>query len=290
MDFWLAVMFEDTEQLLDIARAAESLGFAGVAVADHIAVPERFASVHPSGENPFDHRTNFPDPLTSIAAMAAVTTRLRFMPYVYILPMREPFSVAKQAGTVAAMSSYRLALGVGAGWLTEEIALLGYDAARRGARLDEMIEVIRGVWSADTFEFHGRFFDFGPVGMHPRPTQRIPIWIGGKSDAALRRAARNDGWLGMNYDIDEIDVLLAKLRDERNRHLDTVGGGDTHAGFETLVIANALPTNALYDSLTAQGVTSTVCTGWNLGDPQHAPLAAKLDSMAEFSAAFISGR
>ena len=117
MDFWLAVMFEDNSQLLDIARAAEEMGYAGIAVADHVAVPHGFTSVHPSGENPFDHRTNFPDPLTTIAAMAAVTTRLRFMPYVYILPMREPFSVAKQAGTVAMLSDYRFVLGVGAGWL-----------------------------------------------------------------------------------------------------------------------------------------------------------------------------
>ena len=73
MDFWLAVMFEDNSQLLDIARTAEELGFAGIAVADHIAVPHGFTSVHPSGANPFHHTTNFPDPLTTIAAMATVT-------------------------------------------------------------------------------------------------------------------------------------------------------------------------------------------------------------------------
>ena len=155
MDFWLAVMFEDNSQLLDIARTAEGLGFAGIAVADHIAVPHGFASVHPSGENPFDHRTNFPDPLTTIAAMAAVTTRLRFMPYVYILPMRNPFSIAKQAGTVAMLSDYRFVLGVGAGWLREEILLLDHAPRRRGKRMDEMIEVIRGFWQGGVTEFHG---------------------------------------------------------------------------------------------------------------------------------------
>jgi probable F420-dependent oxidoreductase len=281
VDFWLAVMFEDNSQLLDIARTAEELGFAGIAVADHIAVPHGFASVHPSGENPFDHRTNFPDPLTTIAAMAAVTTRLRFMPYVYILPMRDPFSIAKQAGTVAMLSDYRFVLGVGAGWLREEILLLDHARRRRGKRMDEMIEVIRGFWKGGITEFHGEFYDFGPTSMFPAPDRSIPIWVGGKSDAALRRAARNDGWVGMNYDLDEIDHLLPKLRAERARHLDA--GGDATTPFETLVIANAMPNRDLYRSLEDRGVTSTVCVGWAMGDPSAASLSAKRAGMEAFA-------
>ena len=119
MEFWLPIIAEDHSQLLEIARAAEAVGFTGVALADHVAVPAVYASKHQSGETPFDHRASFTDPLTSIAAMAAVTTRLRFLTYVYVLPMRDPFSVAKQAGTVALLSGHRLALGVGAGWLLE---------------------------------------------------------------------------------------------------------------------------------------------------------------------------
>src|SRR5262249_47452194 len=134
MHFWLPIIGEDTGQLLEIARAAEAAGFAGVALADHVGVPTSFASKHPSGETPFDHRANFPAPLTCIAAMAAVTTRLRFLTYVYVLPMRDPFSVAKQAGTVSLLSEGRLVLGVGAGWLLEEIALLGFDPHTRGRR------------------------------------------------------------------------------------------------------------------------------------------------------------
>jgi probable F420-dependent oxidoreductase len=285
VDFWLAVMSEDTSQLLDIARLAEELGYTGIAVADHIAVPRDFTSMHPSGKPAVHHRSNFPDPLTSIAAMAAVTTRLRFMPYVYILPMREPFSVAKQAGTVAMLSDYRFALGVGAGWLIEEIELLGFDPGKRGRRMDEMIDVIRRFWDGGLAEYHGTFFDFGPTSMYPAPDRPIPIWVGGKSDAALRRAARNDGWMGMNYDLDEIDVLLPKLRAQRARHLDA--GGDPHAPFETLVIPNALPDRDLYKSLEAKGVMSTVCTGWALGDPSAASLSSKRASMEAFAENFI---
>ena len=286
MKFWLAVMFEDNSQLLDIARSAEELGYTGIAVADHIVVPKGFASVHPSGENPFDHTTNFPDPLTTIAAMSAVTSRLEFMPYVYILPMRDPFSVAKQAGTVAMLSGYRLKLGVGAGWLREEVSLIGHDPAARGRRMDEMIDVIRRFWDGGGMaEFHGEFYDFGPAGMYPAPTQHIPIWVGGKSDIALRRAARNDGWLGMNYALDEIEALLAKLHEERRRHVEM--HGDNGRPFETLVIANAMPDRGLYAKLEEQGVTSTVCLPWPVGDPAFAGLDAKRSALEAFASAYL---
>jgi probable F420-dependent oxidoreductase len=285
MRYWLAYMFEDTSQMLDVARAADELGFEGIALADHIAVPQRFGSVHPSGENPFDERTHFPDPFTSIAAMATVTTRLRFMPYVYILPMREPFSVAKQAGTVAALSQHRLALGVGAGWLREEVTLLGHDPTTRGRRLDEMIEILRRFWRDGTAEFHGACYDFGPTGMYPQPGGPIPIWIGGKSDVALARAARNDGWLGMNYDPDEVDALLARLADARARSHDA--GLDPARPFEVMVIPNAIPTPALHDDLEAKGVTATIGMPWLPGDPAVASAGAKIEAMAAFADTFI---
>jgi probable F420-dependent oxidoreductase len=283
MEFWIPIIAEDQGQMLEIARAAEAIGFAGVALADHVAVPTAFASKHPSGETPFDHRTSFPDPLTCIAAMAAVTTRLRFLTYVYVLPMRDPFSVAKQAGTVALLSGHRLRLGVGAGWLLEEIGLLGFDPGTRGRRMDEMIEVMRRFWRDGTAEFHGEFYDFGPTGMYPAPGP-LPVWIGGRSDAALRRAARNDGWVGMNYDRDEIPPLLRRLREERRRHVEATGASGP---FETLVLANAEPSRELYRDLEAQGVTSTIALAWPFADPAFAPLERKLAAMEAFGAVHL---
>jgi probable F420-dependent oxidoreductase len=285
VDFYMALMFEDCSQYLAIAKAAESLGYAGIALADHIAVPMDFASVHPSGENPFTPETNFPDTLTTMAAMAAVTTTLRFLPYVYILPMREPFSVAKQVGTVAMLSDHRVTLGVGAGWLREEIVLLGQEPGSRGARMDEMIEIVRRFWRDGTAEFHGRFYDFGPTGMYPKPDRPIPIWVGGKSDAALARAARNDGWLGMNYGLEEIDGLLSRLAMLRSAHVERHGPGELP--FETLVIPNALPSRGLYEGLAERGVTSTVCMPWMVGDPAMASFDAKYDAMAAFADAYL---
>jgi len=282
--FWLPIIGEDTSQLQEIARCAEEVGFTGVALADHVAVPSGYASKHPSGETPFDHRANFPDPLTCIAAMAAVTTRLRFLTYVYVLPMRDPFSVAKQAGTVALLSDHRLVLGVGAGWLLEEIAALGFDPRTRGRRMDEMIEVMRRFWRDGTAEFHGEFWDFGPTGMYPAPGRSLPVWIGGKSDAALRRAARNDGWVGMNYDPEEIPGLLRKLSDERRRHVEATGAAGP---FETLVLSNAAPSPELYRDLEAQGVTSTIGLAWPLGDPAFAAFERKRAAMEAFGAAHL---
>ena len=284
MQFWLPIIGEDASQLLDLARCAESVGFAGVALADHVVVPRAYASKHPSGETPFDHRANFPDPLTCIAAMAAVTTRLRFLTYVYVLPMRDPFSVAKQAGTVALLSDHRLALGAWAGWLAEEIEILGFDPRTRGRRMDEMIDVMRRFWRDGTAEVHGEFWDFGPTGMYPAPGRSLPVWIGGRSDAALRRAARNDGWVGMNYDPEEIPLLLRKLALERRRHVEACG---TEGPFETLVLSNAAPSRELYRDLEGLGVTSTIGIAWPLGDPAFAPLARKCAAMEAFGAAYF---
>ena len=285
MKFWLPIIGEDTTQLLELARIAEACGFEGVAVADHVGVPLRYASRHPSGETPFDHRMPFPDPLTSIAAMAAVTTRLRFLTYVYVLPMRDPFSVAKQAGTVALLSGNRLALGVGAGWLLEEIELLGFDPKTRGRRMDEMIDVMRRLWAGGVAEYSGKDFAFGTTGMFPVPDAPPPVWIGGKSPAALRRAARNDGWVGMNYDLPEVHALLKQLSAERERHARETGASGP---FETLVLANAEPSDALYRDLAAAGVTSTLAPAWPFGDASFAPLARKRAASEAFAARFLA--
>lgn len=266
-------MFEPVDQLLDIARIAESCGYHGVGLADHVAVPRQFQSVHPSGENPFTAESSFPDTFTTISAMAAVTERLRFMSYVYVLPMRDPFTVAKQVGTVACLSGNRVAFGVGAGWLTEEIALLGVDPRSRGGRMDEMLEIMSDLWHDGWAEYHGKFFDFAEVGMFPVPEQPVPVWVGGRSDAALRRAVRNDGWLGMNYDLDDIEHLLAKLARLR------ADADDARDDFEVFVIANEPPSLELHRRLEGSGVSSTMVMPWMPGDPRAATLDAKREAM-----------
>jgi len=284
MEFWLGVFHQGNEQLKDIAKAAERMGFAGIALPDHVAMPKGYTAVHPSGERHIEHHTRFPDTLISAATILASTDRLRVMSYIYVLPMRDPFSVARQVATLCAQSGHRFDFGVGAGWCEDEFRIMGQDFRTRGARMDEMLAILRGFWEQGEFSFHGRFFDFPVVGQEPRPGKRVPVWIGGKSRAALRRAARHDGWLGMNYPMDEIRQLLATLQEERQAYLES--GGTDHGNFRRFVIPIALPSAGLYAELAELGVDGTVVMPWGVDDPAFGPLDAKLEAMARFADAF----
>lgn len=284
MDYWLSYIDEDPAQAIAVAQAAEAAGFRGVALADHVCVPEAFASVHPSGgPTPFDHRSDFPDPLITAASLLSATTTLEVMTYVYVLPMREPFSVASQVATLDVLSGGRFRFGVGAGWLTEEIELLGHPLRGRGRRMDEMLEIIRRFWAEDEVEFHGEFFDFAPAGIAPKPSSPVPIWVGGKSDAALDRAVRHNGWLGMNYDLPEVHALLGRLQDR----LDKREVPDREA-FEVFVIPNAEPAEDLYRDLASRGVTATMGSAWAYGDRAFSGLDAKQAAIAAFGQRYIA--
>jgi alkanesulfonate monooxygenase SsuD/methylene tetrahydromethanopterin reductase-like flavin-dependent oxidoreductase (luciferase family) len=152
--------------------------------------------------------------------------------------------------------------------------------------MDEMIEVMRRFWNDGVVDFHGEFYDFAPVGMFPRPRREVPVWIGGKSAAALRRASHNDGWVGMNYDMDEIPALLEQLREERAR---AAAEGRARTPFETLVTANVAPSAELYAHLASMGVTSTVALAWPFGDPDYAPLERKLAAIQAFADRHVHG-
>jgi probable F420-dependent oxidoreductase len=231
--FWQVASFAEPEQLLDVARGAEEAGFEGVLLSDHLFFPGRLASRYPYSEDGrpgFGPDTPFPDPWTAIAAMAAVTRRLRFGTMVTILPLRHPLEVAKSVGTAALLSGGRVALGVGAGWIREEFETLGVDFATRGARMDEAIGALRALWEGGMVERRGRFFTFGPLQMSPAPGHPIPLWVGGTSARALRRAARlGDGWIGTGHAPAEAAALLERLRALRRE------AGREDAPFETIV-------------------------------------------------------
>ena len=281
MRFWLPLMYERTEQFVDVAVVAEELGFEGIALADHVVIPDGFASVHPSGEEMVLASSAFPEPFVMSAAMATATTRLRFMSYVYVLPMRDPFWVAKQVATASLVSRGRVVMGVGAGWLREEFDAMGRDPATRGRRMDEMLDVIADFWDDGWAEHHGEFFDFPRSSMLPAPASKIPVWVGGKSDIALRRAVRHDGWLGMNYGLDEIDRLLTRLGEVRHE------AGDTRPDFEVFVIPVAVPSAELYAGLSANGVTATLAMPWYPGDPAFDSLDAKRKAMEHFASEYL---
>jgi probable F420-dependent oxidoreductase len=229
----------------------------------------------------WDPTMSFPDAWTLVATLAAVTTTLRFATYVYILPMREPFSVAKTVGTAALLSGDRVALGVGTGWMAEEFAVLGHDFATRGPRTDEMIAVLRGLWTGEVVEHHGEHFDFGPVQMAPVPERPVPIWIGGHSRPALRRAVAADGWMGVNYEIGHARLVLAELRAARQR------AGRDDAGYEVILALDAAPTETEVAELEELGVTGLVKQPWIMSGVATSSLQHKIDDMAAYADRYI---
>lgn len=285
MEHWLAWFHEANEQAKEIAIAAERMGFAGIAVSDHIAIPAGYTSVHPSGERHIEHHTSIPECLITMATMAAVTTQLRVMSYVYVLPMREPFSVAKQVATLAMQSDYRLLLGVGTGWNVDEIQLLGHQPRRRGRRADEMIAIMRDFWADGLAAGDGEFYRFDTVGQFPVPQGPIPVLIGGKSKGALQRAARNDGWAGMKYPVEEIGDLVDALNAERRRHVDVHGEGPIP--FRRYVMPDALPSRDVFHRLEDWGFDGVVTMVWWTGDPQYASVEAKIEAMQRFADRYI---
>jgi probable F420-dependent oxidoreductase len=287
MKFWQVVSFSEPDQLVEIARSAEEAGFDGVLLSDHLFFPGRLESKYPyapDGKPAFDGTTPFPDAWATIAAMAAVTKHLRFATMVYILPLRHPLEVAKTVGTVALLSGGRVALGAGAGWIREEFDALGVDFATRGRRFDEMIEVMRKVWSGSMVEHRGRIFELAPLQMSPAPPGPIPIWIGGTSDAALRRAARlGDGWIGTGHHPDELPGLLGRLRAQREK------AGRGREPFETLVPLAVPPEPELLRRLESEhGVTSTTAWPFSYTIGPRSTLAQKRDAMRRFADQMIA--
>lgn len=243
-----------------IAAAAEEAGFDSVAVSDHVVYPARLDSRYPytpDGVPLFSPDEDWPDPWVAVGAMSAVTSRLRFLTNVYVLPLRNPFVVAKAVGTAAYLSRGRVGLGIGAGWMAEEFELMGQPFARRGKRMDEMVEVVRTLWRGGMVEHHGEFYDFDPVEMRPAPPAPVPIYVGGHSEIAMRRAATlGDGWLGMYYSVEELEQHCRTLEQARE------DAGTADRPFEIIASPMVTPTAENCERLEAAGVTTILTSAW----------------------------
>ena len=256
MKFWQSATWAETEQLCDIAVLAEELGFEGIVGADHALYPEAMAPDYPyseTGRPPQTADSEYPDMWTSFAAMAAVTERVKFVCGVYVLPLRNPIEVAKQAATLATLSKGRFILGAGSGWMKEEFDVYGVDFKTRGRRMDEMVDVMRGLWTGEMFEYHGEFFDFDRMVLGAKPPAQVPIYFGGAAPVAKRRAARvGDGWIGAGNTPEEVPGVMREfdqLRDEAGR---------SGEAFERLVGVYAEPSVDLFRRLEEAGMTSGI--------------------------------
>jgi probable F420-dependent oxidoreductase len=215
----------DPAKIRDWAQAAEDLGYAGIEVADHV-----FGATARDGWTPLYNETDpFHETFVTLGFLAAVTSTIRLSSGVLILPQRQTGLVAKQAAEADILCGGRLRLGVGVGWNFVEYQALGMDWNTRGARQAEQIEVLRRLWTDDVVTFRGRFHDLKEVSIIPAPIQRpIPIWLGGSSDAAVKRAARlGDGWMPIMAP-DEAAPKIAALR----QHLKALGRDSASFGIE----------------------------------------------------------
>lgn len=193
-------------ELVAAARAADRGGFAYVAVCDHVAVPRRLAEAM---------STVWYDPVATLGFLAGVTGRVRLLSHVAVVGLRHPLVTAKQYATLDHLSGGRLILGVGAGHVREEFDAVGADFRHRGAVLDESIDALRAALGPDEFpEHHGKLYDFAGLGQRPRPAQpHVPLWVGGSSPAAVRRAAlKADGWLPQGDPRERLPEQIATLR------------------------------------------------------------------------------
>jgi alkanesulfonate monooxygenase SsuD/methylene tetrahydromethanopterin reductase-like flavin-dependent oxidoreductase (luciferase family) len=221
--FTFAEAMTDPTFYIPLAKAAEAAGYYAMTIPDSVAYPFESDAKYPytpDGNREFLDGKSFIEAFVMAGALCAVTTTLKFNFFVLKLPIRPPALVAKQAGSLAALFDDRLGLGVGTSPWPEDYELMGVPFEKRGRRMDECIEIIKGLTSGEYFEFHGEFYDIPKTKMTPAPTKPLPILVGGHAEAALRRAARCDGWMhggGRPAELDRLIKRLNEIREEEGR-------------------------------------------------------------------------
>jgi len=222
MRFSFAESMCDPSHYLPLAVAADRCGWTSLVVPDSICYPEVSDSKYPytpDGDRRFLEDKPFIEPFSLIPAMGAVTERLRFTTFVVKLPIRNPVLMAKSASSVAVLTGNRFGFGVGLSPWPEDFRVTAQDWPSRGKRMDEMIEIIRGLTSGAFFEFHGEHYDIESIKLCPAPTQAIPILIGGHAEPALRRAARlGDGWMHAGSETGTLEPMLTRLTQLRREY------------------------------------------------------------------------
>jgi alkanesulfonate monooxygenase SsuD/methylene tetrahydromethanopterin reductase-like flavin-dependent oxidoreductase (luciferase family) len=285
--FSYAESMVDPAFYLPLAQAAEGAGYDGMVVPDSICYPKESDSSYPFSP---DHSREFLDdkpfiePFSLIPAMGAVTEHLRFIIFVLKLPTRHPLLVAKQATSVAVLTGNRLALGVGTSPWPEDYELCDVPWEGRGRRMDEAVDIVRGLSAGGYFEYHGSVYDLPPVKISPTPDAPLPILIGGHATPALRRAARSDGWLHGGGDPGDLSLLLEELRKLREEE------GTSDRPFEVHVISSDAYTVDGLRHLEDQGVTDVI-VGFRwpyVTGPDSEPLQAKIDNLRRYADDVIS--
>lgn len=286
MDFTVAVAMTTPEHFTALARTAEECGYAQIAVPDSSFWSEQVSDAYPytaDGGRMWDEQTPFAEPFMAVAAMGAVTSRIRFLTHVIKVGVRNPLLLAKQVSTAALLTSNRFTFGAGIGWLKEEFEWCGQQYEGRGKRVDEALDAINAVLTGAWTEYDGEHVRFGRLKMPPAPSEPVPVWIGGHTPVALRRTVRfGQGWTS----------AMITLVDFQQVHAELTGmlraAGRDPDGFAFQVASADRYGLDGYRELAAAGTTDIVTVPWLFyGVPMDGPLEAKQDGLRQFAAEII---
>lgn len=286
---------------VDLAIHAERVGFDSVWVTDHIVLPRSREAQYPhndSGHFPYTWDQDIHEPVSLMAALAQATSRVEIGTAVLVIPYRHPLLLAKMLATIDQIAGGRVILGAGVGWLRDEFDALGIGDLfeHRGSVTEDWLAAMRTAWTApEAAEHHGRFVGFDPVGTRPQPPRagHVPVWIGGKGERALRRAARlGDGYFAISSDPDTLSREVARLRQVAEDH-----GRDPAQLTVALIDGIVVTPNALgADRSPLHGTTAQIIDGIHrfaaagldhlvagvrtAGEPTYAGCVAALDAVA----------
>jgi probable F420-dependent oxidoreductase len=278
----MSVALSNPREYTALAVAAEECGYHQIAVPDSIFWSESVSNAYPytkDGSRLWTEQTDFLDPFVACGAMAAVTSRIRFLTHVVKVAVRNPILLAKQVSSVAVISDNRFTFGAGVGWLKEEFEWSGGVYEGRGKYTDESLDAIVALLTGDWVERDGEMVRFGRIKQPPAPTERVPVWVGGHTPVALRRTARfGDGWTSAMMGIDE-------FREVRGTLLDLLqSAGRPTEGFAFQIAPNDRFGLEGYKELAEAGVTDVVTVPWLFyGVPWDGPLEDKLYGIRRFA-------
>jgi probable F420-dependent oxidoreductase len=269
--------FAGPEAIAAFARTAEARGFDSVWMTDHIALPVDITTKYPyraDGKFFWPPETPYFDTLMTLAWASAATERIRVGTSVLIAGWHHPVTTAKTLATLDVLNGGRTICAVGAGWMKEQFEILGAPFAARGARTTEWMQLVRHLWTDDTIDFHGTFFDFAGFKFYPKPAAKpaIPLWCGGKSTGVLKRvAAAADGWHPLYIDPDEMELKLKEL----SGYLEQNGRSLKDIQLSARPVSQATLDRSTIDRYTGLGVTLLVAdTSFN-----HDTLQGALDEV-----------
>lgn len=260
MKYWISLVnTTEVDQFIAIAQKAEELGFEGITVPDHLIYPTKIEAPYPYTEDGkvwWPDTTPWTDPWITLTAMGVATTELKLATNIYLAALRDPFTVARATSAAAVFTNNRVRCGVSAGWIQEEFDALNMDFKSRGRRLDENIACMQQLHSGQTVSHKGEFYEYNDVILSPAPSQKVPVWVGGASKAALRRAANNDGWLGVPMANKGFEEIVTRLFTHRKEN------GLYDQPFDVVLSPMELITQEFIDSLDQAGTYHSSVLPW----------------------------